>query len=75
MQFTEDLMRTTIDINEDLIHDVMKKAGVKTKKDAIVTALKDYLKRKKVEELKGLIGNYESFDLTLDDLKKMRDVR
>jgi len=68
-------MRTTIDINEDLLHDVMRKAGVKTKKDAIVTALKDYLKRKKIEELKGLIGNYESFNLTLDDLKKMRDVR
>jgi Arc/MetJ family transcription regulator len=68
-------MRTTIDINEELIHDVMKKAGVRTKKDAIVTALKDYLRHKKVEELKGLVGNYESFDLTLDDLKKMRDVR
>ena len=68
-------MRTTIDINEELIQDVMKKAGVRTKKDAIVTALKDYLKHKKVEELKGLIGNYESFDLTLDDLRKMRDAR
>ncbi len=65
----------TIDINEDLINDVMKKAGVRTKKDAIVTALKDYLRRKKIEELKGLIGNYESFELTLDDLKKMRDAR
>ena len=68
-------MRTTIDINEDLISDVMKKAGVRTKKDAIVTALKDYLKHQKVEELKSLIGNFETFDLTLDDLKKMRDVR
>jgi len=68
-------MRTTIDINEDLINDVMKKAGVRTKKDAIVIALKDYLRHKKVEELKGLIGNYESFALTLDDLKKMRDAR
>lgn len=53
----------------------MKKAGVKTKKDAIVTALRDYLRYKKIEELKGLIGNYEDFDLTLDDLKKMRNER
>lgn len=68
-------MRTTIDIENDLIHEVMKKAGVKTKKDAIVTALKDYLRYKKIEELKGLIGNYEDFDLTLDDLKKMRNER
>ena len=68
-------MRTTIDINEELISDVMKKAGVKTKKDAIVVALEDYLKHKKVDELKSLIGNYEAFDLTLGDLKKMRDAR
>ena len=45
-------MRTTIDIENDLIHEVMKKAGVKTKKDAIVTALRDYLRYKKIEELK-----------------------
>jgi Arc/MetJ family transcription regulator len=68
-------MRTTIDINEELIKSVMKKAGARTKKDAIVIALKDYLRHKKVEELKGLIGNYESFDLDLDDLKKLRDAR
>jgi Arc/MetJ family transcription regulator len=68
-------MRTTIDINEELIKNVMKKAGARTKKDAIVIALKDYLRHKKVEELKGLIGNYESFDLDLDDLKKLRDAR
>jgi len=68
-------MRTTIDIENDLIHEVMKKAGVKTKKDAIVVALRDYLRYKKIEELKGLIGNYENFDLTLDDLKKMRNER
>lgn len=68
-------MRTTIDIENDLIDEVMKKAGVKTKKDAIVTALRDYLRYKKIEELKGLIGDYEDFDLSLDDLKKMRNER
>ncbi len=68
-------MRTTIDINEDLIDEVMKKAGVKTKKEAIVTAMKDYLRFKKIEELKELVGNYDAFDLTLSDLKKMRDER
>jgi len=68
-------MRTTIDINEDLIIDVMKAARVKTKKDAIVIALKDYLNHKKIEELKGLVGNYDTFDLSLDDLKKLRNVR
>jgi Arc/MetJ family transcription regulator len=75
MYWQRGVMRTTIDINEELIKNVMKKAGARTKKDAIVIALKDYLRHKKVEELKGLIGNYESFDLDLDDLKKLRDAR
>lgn len=68
-------MRTTVDINEGLINDVMKKAGVRTKKEAVTAALKDYLKHKKIEELKGMVGNYESFGLTPADLKKMRDAR
>jgi Arc/MetJ family transcription regulator len=68
-------MRTTIDINGDLISEVMKISGIKTKKKAVLVALKEYLRYKKIEELKSLIGNYDSFDLNLDDLKKMRDER
>ena len=69
------IMRTTIDINGDLISEVMKVSGTKTKKKAILVALKEYLRYKKIEELKSLIGNYDSFDLNLEDLKKMRDER
>jgi len=68
-------MRTTIDINGDLISEVMKISGIKTKKKAVLVALKEYLRYKKIEELKSLIGNYDSFDLNLEDLKKMRDER
>ncbi|MGC8718266.1 MAG: type II toxin-antitoxin system VapB family antitoxin [bacterium] len=69
------IIRTTIDINGDLISEVMKISGTKTKKKAISVALKEYLRYKKIEELKSLIGNYDSFDLNLEDLKKMRDER
>lgn len=68
-------MRTTIDINDDLLNEVMNKSGAKTKKSAIVTALKDYLKLKKREELKNLIGNYNEFGLDHKGLRKMRDER
>ncbi len=68
-------MRTTIDINGDLISEVMKVSGTKTKKKAILIALKEYLRYKKIEELKSLIGNYDSFNLNLEDLEKMRDER
>lgn len=69
------IMRTTIDINGDLISEVMKISGIKTKKKAVLVALREYLRYKKIEELKSLIGNYDSFDLNLEDLKKMRDER
>jgi Arc/MetJ family transcription regulator len=69
------IMRTTIDIDDDLISEVMKISGIKTKKKAVLVALKGYLRYKKIEELKSLIGNYDSFTLNLDDLKKMRDER
>jgi len=68
-------MRTTIDIDTELITEVMKKSGARTKKAAIVTALEDYLRHKKIEELKSLIGNYDQFDLTLKDLQRMRNER
>jgi Arc/MetJ family transcription regulator len=69
------IMRTTIDINSDLISEVMKVSGTKTKKKAILISLKEYLRYKKIEELKSLIGNYDSFNLNLEDLEKIRDER
>lgn len=75
MHIWRKIMRTTIDINNDLIFEVMKISGAKTKKGAILVALKEYLRYKKIEELKSLIGNYDSFDLDLQDLEKMRDER
>lgn len=68
-------MRTTIDLNDDLLKEVMKKSGAKSKKSAIVTAMKDYLKLKRREELKNLVGNYDEFRLDHKDLKKMRNER
>lgn len=68
-------MRTTIDIDSDLLKEVMEKSGAKSKKNAIVTAMKDYLRLKRREELKNLIGSYDEFNLDLQDLRKMRNER
>lgn len=68
-------MCTTIDIDNELLKEVMEKSGAKSKKNAIVTAMKDYLRLKRREELKNLIGNYDKFNLDLKDLRKMRNER
>jgi Arc/MetJ family transcription regulator len=68
-------MKTTLDIDEYIVKKVMEVSKSKTKKGAIVIALNEYLRLKKREELKELIGNYKDFGLTLDDLRKMRHER
>ncbi|MEQ8222766.1 MAG: type II toxin-antitoxin system VapB family antitoxin [Candidatus Eremiobacterota bacterium] len=68
-------MRASIDIDSTLLTEVMEKSGAKTKKAAILIAIKDYIRFKKLQELKGLIGNYDNFGLTPEDLREMRDER
>jgi len=65
-------MRTTFEINEELLRAVMEVSKAKTKKGAIVIALKEYLRAKRREELKDMIGSYDEFGLSLEDLEKMR---
>ena len=64
-------MRTLIDIQDELIKDLLKVTGVKTKKEAITIAIKNYLNQKRRERLASLIGNYE-FGYNLEDLEEMR---
>ncbi len=65
-------MRTTLDIDAELIEKVVKMTGAPSKKKAIETAMKEFLRTKRRKELSDLIGNYEEFGVTLKDLKKMR---
>jgi len=69
---TENYMRTTLDIDAELIEKVIKTTGAPSKKKAIETAMKEFLRTKRRKELSELIGHYEEFGVTLKDLKKMR---
>jgi len=68
-------MKTIVDLDEDTLREVMEVSKSKTKKGAIVTALNEYLRLKKRQELKAMIGNYKEFDLTRDGLRMMRHGR
>jgi Arc/MetJ family transcription regulator len=65
-------MRTTLDIDGELIEKVVKTTGARSKKKAIEMAMKEFLRSKRRKELSDLIGNYEEFEVTLKDLEKMR---
>ncbi len=52
-------MRTNIDIEDALIDEVMRVANVKTKKEAVHLALREFLKVKKKKSLFDLAGKIE----------------
>ncbi len=65
-------MRTTLDIDAELIEKVVKTTGANSKKKAIEIAMREFLRLKCRKDLSDLIGNYEGFEVTLKDLEKMR---
>jgi metal-responsive CopG/Arc/MetJ family transcriptional regulator len=49
-------MRATLNIPDELIDEVQRLSGEKTKTQAIVTVMEDYVRRKKMEDLLALRG-------------------
>jgi len=64
-------MRTTIDINNDLLQEAQRLSNVSTKKALIELSLKTFIRQKKKENLKSMIGNFE-LELDQDELERMR---
>jgi len=65
-------MKTTIDIPEKDLKEVIKNTGAKTKREAILTAVRKFNKRKRLQALSNRIhGTFKDF-MTQEDLKKMR---
>lgn len=52
-------MRTTLDLPADLLESARQALGFKSKTDTIVVALRELVRRHRVEELKSLFGRVE----------------
>ena len=52
-------MKTTLNIPDDLVNKTMRLSGSKTKTGAIVTAMKEYIRRKKLEHIMELEGTLQ----------------
>jgi hypothetical protein len=52
-------MRTTLDLPETLVEEARTALGGKSKTDTIIFALRDLLRRKRIDELKNLLGRVE----------------
>ncbi|OGL48782.1 MAG: hypothetical protein A2161_13325 [Candidatus Schekmanbacteria bacterium RBG_13_48_7] len=65
-------MKTTIDIPEKQLMEAIKNTKAKTKREAILHAVRDFNRRQRLKKLSKALGTFESF-MTQDDLKKMRE--
>lgn len=65
-------MRTTIDIPEDLLREVQEDCGAATKREAVVIALKEYIRQRAVRRLIAAAGTIE-FDEDIGRLRRSWD--
>ena len=72
-------MRTTLDVDEKLMETMLKMTGEKSKSKAVNKALKDFIRRKSIDELRAMAGKIDLIDnwreleeLELEEQKKMR---
>jgi Arc/MetJ family transcription regulator len=63
------IMRTTIDLPEDLVEEAMKLSHQRTKTGVIIAALEDYVRKIRIQGLKKYRGKIE-LDLDLATLRK-----
>ncbi|HKY08507.1 MAG TPA: type II toxin-antitoxin system VapB family antitoxin [Candidatus Binatia bacterium] len=50
-------MRTTLDIPDELIQEAQRLLGFKSKTDTVIVSLRDLIRRRRIEELKALMGS------------------
>lgn len=66
------VMKTTIEIPDEELRQVIKYTKAKTKREAVVYAIKDFNRRQRLAQLAKVLGTFEDF-MTQDDLKEMRE--
>jgi metal-responsive CopG/Arc/MetJ family transcriptional regulator len=61
-------MRATVTIEKEILDELIKETRAKSKATAVRQAVKEYLKRKKIERIKSMKGKLE-FDLTAQEIR------
>jgi Arc/MetJ family transcription regulator len=64
-------VRTTVDLPSGLLEEAMELAGTETKKETIVTAVREYVRWLQREALISELGHYK-LDMTQEDLERLR---
>lgn len=67
-------MRTTLDLPEDLLEEARASLGFKSKTDTIVFALRELVRRQRLESLKAMMGSVR-LELDLPGSRRRPDIR
>jgi len=62
-------MRTTIDVPEELMEEAKRVLGFKSKTDTVIISLREMIRRKRIDELKNLMGAI-SLEIDLDKSRR-----
>ena len=62
-------MRTTLDIPEELINEARRLLKYKSKTDTVILALRELIRRRRLEELKELLGSVR-LDIDLPESRR-----
>lgn len=65
-------MKTTIDIPDDIMRDALRVSGARSKREVVLHALQDYVRRKQVAGLARHAGTCEEI-MTVDELLRLRE--
>ncbi len=62
-------MRTTLDLPDGLAEEAQRLLGFKSKTDAIIVSLEELIRRRRIEELKSLLGRVK-IDIDVDTSRR-----
>lgn len=67
-------MRTTLDLPEKLVEEARERLGYKSKTDTVIFALKEVVRRGRIEDLKDLMGKIE-FEFDPNEIREKSRAR
>lgn len=65
-------MKTTVDIPEHMLVELIQHTAARTRQEAILTAIGEYNRRHRIEALADVVGTFDQF-MTADELSQSRD--
>jgi hypothetical protein len=67
-------MKTTVDIPDKELLDLMRVTAARTKRDAILQAIREFTRKRKLSEVAKMLGTFTDF-MSQDELRRMREDR